>query len=70
MLPEVSLRTKDGRDPETEVLGNIHSEGERRAIQLNIRDLTERKKFEREIAADEKLESLGLLAGGHRARFQ
>src|SRR5260370_29018482 len=45
-------------------MGNVCSEGNRRAIQLNIRDLTERRKFERELQDTQKLESLGLLAGG------
>src|SRR5260370_12119451 len=45
-------------------MGNVCSEGNRRAIQLNIRDLTERKKFERELQHTQRLESLGLLAGG------
>jgi hypothetical protein len=31
--------------------------------QLNIRDLTERRKFERELQDTQKLESPGLLAG-------
>src|ERR1041384_2073012 len=61
---EVSLKTKDGRGIQTELVGNVYSEGNRRAIQLNIRDLTERRKFERELQDTQKLESLGLLAGG------
>jgi hypothetical protein len=31
-----------------EVIGNIYSEKDRRVVQLNMRDLTERKRFERE----------------------
>ena len=55
---------KDGRAIQTEVIGNVYHEGNSRAIQLNIRDLTERREFERELQQTQKLESLGLLAGG------
>ena len=58
------LRTKDGHDLLTELIANVYSEGDRRAIQFNIRDVSERKKFERELQETQKLESLGLLAGG------
>jgi len=61
---DMSFKTKDGHKIQTELIGNVYSEGNRRAIQLNIRDLTERKKFERELQHTQKLESLGLLAGG------
>ena len=61
---DLSFKTKDGRGLQTELIGNVYSEGNRRAIQLNIRDLTERRKFERELQDTQKLESLGLLAGG------
>ncbi len=61
---DLSFKTKDGRGIQTELIGNVYSEGKRRAIQLNIRDLTERRKFERELQDTQKLESLGLLAGG------
>jgi C4-dicarboxylate-specific signal transduction histidine kinase len=47
-----------------EVIGNIYSEKDRRVVQLNMRDLTERKRFERELQETAKLESVGLLAGG------
>jgi two-component system CheB/CheR fusion protein len=63
-LSEITLTTKDGREIQTELVGNVYTEGNRRAIQLNIRDLTERRKFERELQHTQKLESLGLLAGG------
>ena len=63
-LDDLPLRTKDGRDLQTEMIANIYSEGDRRAIQFNIRDVSERKKFERELQQTQKLESLGLLAGG------
>jgi two-component system, chemotaxis family, CheB/CheR fusion protein len=63
-FPDMTLKTKDGRAIQAEIIGNVYQEGDRRAIQLNIRDLTERRKFERELLETQKLESLGLLAGG------
>jgi two-component system CheB/CheR fusion protein len=61
---DLTLRTQDGRNLQTEVIASVYSEGDRRAIQFNIRDVSERKKFERELQETQKLESLGLLAGG------
>jgi PAS domain S-box-containing protein len=63
-LDDLPLRTKDGRELQTEVIANTYTEGERRAIQFNIRDVSERKKFERELQQTKRLEGLGLLAGG------
>jgi len=40
----ISARTPGGGHAELEVIGNVYTEGERRAIQLNIRDVTERKR--------------------------
>ena len=61
---DMNFKIKGGREIQTEMIGNVYHEGDRRAIQFNIRDLTERVKFEREILETQKLESLGLLAGG------
>jgi len=61
---DLTLQTKDGRDLRAEVIANVYLEGDRLAIQFNIRDVGERKKFERELQETQKLESLGLLAGG------
>ncbi len=63
-LPDFGLVSRDGKQLQTEVIANIYSETDRRSIQLNVRDLTERKRFERELQHTQKLESLGLLAGG------
>ena len=60
----VNFKIKGGREIQTEIIGNVYHEEDRRAIQFNIRDLTERVKFEREMLETQKLESLGLLAGG------
>lgn len=61
---DMKFTMKGGRVVQTEVIGNLYHEGDRRTIQLNIRDLTERREFERELQQTQKLESLGLLAGG------
>jgi PAS domain S-box-containing protein len=63
-FPDMILCTRDGRTLHTEVVANCYSEKDGQAIQLNIRDLTERKKFESDLQHTQKLESLGLLAGG------
>ena len=61
---QFKLRTKDDCDLELEVIATLYSEGERQAIQFNMRDVSERRKFEVELQETQKLESLGLLAGG------
>ena len=61
---QLQALTKDGRQIEVETIASLYHEGDRAAIQLNMRDVGERKKFERELQESQKLESLGLLAGG------
>ncbi len=63
-FPDLVLCARDGRTLHTEVVANSYPERNGQAIQLNIRDLTERKKFESNLQHTQKLESLGLLAGG------
>ena len=63
-MPELDIRRTDGNAADIEIIGNVYHEEDRRAISLNIRDLTERRKFDRELQETQKLESLGLLAGG------
>ena len=63
-IQDLALTAKDGQTVELEVVANIYSEGAHRVIQFNLRDMTERRKFERELQHTAKLESLGLLAGG------
>ena len=63
-FPDLVLCTRDGRTLHTEVIANSYQERNGQAIQLNVRDLTERKKFETNLQHTQKLESLGLLAGG------
>jgi two-component system CheB/CheR fusion protein len=61
---DLTLRTKDGREVQVEMVASMYKEGKRNAIQFNLRDVGERKKFERELQETQRLESLGLLAGG------
>ena len=63
-FPDVPLKAKGGQNIEVEAIGNVYSEGTKQVIQFNIRDITERKHFERQLRQTAKLESLGLLAGG------
>ena len=63
-LPDAVLRSEDGRRIEIEAIANMYWEGEKRVVQFNIRDTTERKLFDRQLQQTAKLESLGLLAGG------
>jgi two-component system CheB/CheR fusion protein len=63
-FPDVTLSDRQGKPLQVEIVGNIYSEDTHRTIQFNIRDLTERRKFERDLQYTAKLESLGLLARG------
>ncbi|MFC2038635.1 ATP-binding protein [Chloroflexota bacterium] len=58
------LVAKDGRTVEVEVVANAYKVDHTRVIQCNIRDVTERKKFQEEQERAAKLESVGTLAGG------
>ena len=61
---DLTLQTKDCREVQVEMVANVYKEGRRSAIQFNLRDVGERKKFEHELQETQRLESLGLLAGG------
>jgi two-component system, chemotaxis family, CheB/CheR fusion protein len=64
-FPEVPLKTGDGqREILVEVVANLYQEGSRNVAQFNIRDITERKQFDRQLQQTARLESLGILAGG------
>ena len=62
-FPEVEIGIK-GSPRVVEILANRYGEGDREVIQLNLRDITQRRRFERQLQETAKLESLGLLAGG------
>src|SRR5581483_3265129 len=62
----VSARLPGGALADLEITGNVYAEGERRAIQLNIRDVTERKRLEettRRLQPLHRIEAIGRLAG-------
>src|SRR5471030_3153339 len=45
------LETKDGRDIAVEFISNVYDAGGQKVIQCNIRDITERKRAEKQIRA-------------------
>ncbi len=64
-FPEVFVKAKgDRHDLFVEVVANIYDEGSNSVAQFNIRDITERKHFDRRFQDTARLESLGILAGG------
>jgi PAS domain S-box-containing protein len=58
------LETKDGRRVEVEFISNAYLVDQKRLIQCNIRDITERRKLEAQIRQSQKMEGIGQLAGG------
>jgi len=61
---ELPFIKKEGSIALTEINGTLISYQERKAIQLTIRDITERNEMEHKLIQSEKLKSLGELAGG------
>jgi PAS domain S-box-containing protein len=61
---DVTATTKEGRALQFEIIANVYPEGDRSVIQFNLRDLTERRNFDRELQHTARLESLGMMAGG------
>lgn len=65
----ITARVPGGGIVDLEILGNVYTEGERRAIQLNIRDVTDRRKTEDsarlgpEVTQPRRIEAIGRLAG-------
>jgi len=43
---DIPLETKDGRHIDVEFVGNIYSVDHKKVVQCNIRDITDRKRFE------------------------
>ena len=58
------LETRDGRKKAVEFVSNVYQAGDRKVIQCNIRDITERKNVEAQFMRAQRLESIGTLAGG------
>lgn len=63
-FPELSCDTQQGDSVDVEVIANVYEEGSRRVAQFNVRDITERKRFDRKLQQTARLEGLGILAGG------
>jgi two-component system, cell cycle sensor histidine kinase and response regulator CckA len=64
---DLPLETKDGRSIAVEFVSNVYGEGDRKVIQCNIRDITNRKRAEQtaqQLLQSNQLEAIGQLAGG------
>jgi PAS domain S-box-containing protein len=68
------LETKDGRSVEVEFISNIYQVGQKRTIQCNIRDISERKEYEvnrnrlaSQLKQAQKMADVAALAGGGMA---
>lgn len=58
---DISLKTKTGIKIETELVTNVYSCGDKNIIQINIRDITERKNIQRELAASKETQFRSLI---------
>jgi two-component system, cell cycle sensor histidine kinase and response regulator CckA len=68
---DLPLETRDGRLISVEFVSNVYLVGQTKVIQCNIRDITERKRTEAErkrlgqqLQVTQKMEAIGILAGG------
>ncbi|MHB8654282.1 MAG: response regulator [Terriglobia bacterium] len=61
---DLPLETKDGKRVDVEFVSNAYASGEKKVIQCNIRDMTERKHLELQFRQSQKMEAIGQLAGG------
>ncbi len=58
------LETKDGLKIAVEFVSNVYQAGDKKVIQCNVRDITERRKLEAMLVESQKMEALGQLASG------
>jgi len=61
---DLPLETKDGKRVDVEFVSNAYLSGEKKVIQCNIRDMTERRHLELQLRQSQKMEAIGQLAGG------
>jgi PAS domain S-box-containing protein len=60
----VRLITSTGQLVNVEFVASAYTLKEQRVIQINVRDISERQRFEAELRQSQKLEAVGRLAGG------
>jgi two-component system cell cycle sensor histidine kinase/response regulator CckA len=68
---DLPLETRDGRLVSVEFVSNVYLVGPNKVVQCNIRDISERKrkesehrKLEQQLQVSQKMEAIGILAGG------